>query len=119
MEACGHELIEHSEKQTVMRMPVEGNRQPLGLLHGGATIALCETAGSVAAQGVAGPDKWAVGLEVNATHHRSAREGYVTATATVLNASRNFVTCSVSVHDDGGKLISTVRLTCALIDRNR
>ncbi|MBV9870651.1 MAG: hotdog fold thioesterase, partial [Frankiaceae bacterium] len=78
----GIEFSEFSTERIVARMPVEGNRQPYGLLHGGASCVLAESMGSMGAALHAGPGKIVVGVDINATHHRSATEGYVTGVAT-------------------------------------
>ena len=100
----------------VATMPVEGNTQPYGLLHGGASVVLAETLGSIGAQLHAGPGRVAVGLDVNATHHRAARSGTVTGTATVLSAGRTLVSYDVVVTDEAGRRICTSRITCLLRD---
>lgn len=97
-------------------MPVAGNTQPYGLLHGGASAALAETLGSLAATAHAGPGRAAVGVELNATHHRSARAGTVTGTARALHRGRSLATYEVVVEDDAGRRLCTARLTCMLID---
>ena len=78
LERMGIEILELSATRTTGTMPVEGNTQPYGLLHGGASAALAETLASYAAQVHAGAGRAAVGIELNATHHRSARSGVVT-----------------------------------------
>lgn len=97
-------------------MPVEGNTQPYGLLHGGASAALAESLGSLAAAAHAGPGRAAVGIELNATHHRSARSGTVTATARALHRGRSLASYEVVVEDADGRRLCTARLTCMLID---
>ncbi|MBD7916990.1 hotdog fold thioesterase [Cellulomonas sp. Sa3CUA2] len=97
-------------------MPVAGNTQPYGLLHGGASAVLAETLGSLAAVAHAGPGRAAVGIELNATHHRSARTGVVTGTARALHLGRSLATYEVVVEDDDGRRLCTARLTCMLID---
>lgn len=98
------------------RMPVAGNTQPHGLLHGGASAALAETVGSIAAQAHAGPGRYAVGLELSITHHRSARSGTVSATAVAVHLGRTSATYLVEVTDDAERRISSARLTCLLLD---
>ncbi|QCB93487.1 PaaI family thioesterase [Cellulomonas shaoxiangyii] len=98
-------------------MPVAGNTQPYGLLHGGASAVLAETLGSLAAQAHAGPGRSAVGIELNASHHRSARSGTVTGRATALHRGRSLATYEVVVEDPDGRRVCTARLTCMLIDR--
>ena len=78
----GIEMLEVSPQRLVARMPVEGNTQPIGLLHGGANVVLAESLGSIGTQLHAGPDRKIVGVDINATHHKSATSGYVTAVAT-------------------------------------
>jgi uncharacterized protein (TIGR00369 family) len=84
----GIEIIEASEKRLVATMPVEGNTQPAGLLHGGASVVLAESLGSIGAQIHAGPTRRVVGIDINATHHRSARSGLVTAVATPISLGK-------------------------------
>ena len=93
-------------------MPVAGNTQPFGLLHGGATAALAETLGSYAAVAHAGPGRVAVGIELNATHHRSARSGTVTGTARALHLGRTLASYEIVVDDEEGRRLCTARLTC-------
>jgi uncharacterized protein (TIGR00369 family) len=95
---------------------VEGNQQPYGLLHGGASAALAETLGSVGAMLHAGPGRYAVGVDLNATHHRSATSGLVTGVATAVFRGRTAATYEIAVTDDQGKRITSCRLTCALRD---
>ena len=78
------EVTEGTPERLVARMPVEGNTQPYGLLHGGASVVLAETLGSLGSAMHAGPDRVAVGLDINATHHRAVRTGFVTGTATAI-----------------------------------
>jgi uncharacterized protein (TIGR00369 family) len=99
-------------------MPVEGNRQPFGLIHGGANAVLAETLGSMAAAVHAGPGRYPVGIELNATHHRSAASGYVYATATSLSLGRTLATHEIVIVDENGKLTCTARLTCFLRDQS-
>lgn len=115
VERLGIELLVAEPERVVARMPVAGNTQPHGLLHGGATAALAETVGSVAATIHAGAGRTAVGTELNATHHRSAREGYVTATATPLHLGRRTATFDVAVLDDDGRRVCTARLSCMIL----
>ena len=109
------ELLELAPDRAVGRIPVKGNTQPAGLLHGGASVVLAETLGSLAAQAHAGPDKKTVGIEVSATHHRAAREGYVTGTATAIHLGRSTASYEIVITDDAGKRICTARLTCMIL----
>jgi uncharacterized protein (TIGR00369 family) len=116
LERMGIELVELSADRAVGTMPVAGNTQPFGLLHGGASAVLAETLGSYAAQVHAGAGRIAVGIELNATHHRSARSGSVTGTATALHLGSKVVSYQVVVEDEDGRRLCTARLTCMLID---
>lgn len=110
-EKMGIELLELSAERAVATMPVEGNTQPLGVLHGGAHVVLGESLGSFAANVWAHPDKVAVGIEVNASHSRSATSGKVTAVCTAINLGRTLTTHEIVVSDENGRRLSTVRIT--------
>jgi uncharacterized protein (TIGR00369 family) len=112
----GIEFLEVSPERVVGRMPVEGNTQPYGLLHGGASAVLAETLGSVGAAVHAGAGRIAVGIEINATHHRSARSGWVTGVATRLHGGRTLATYDIEITDEQGRRVCTSRLTCMLRD---
>ena len=112
----GITITEATPERLVATMPVEGNTQPYGLLHGGASVVLAETLGSLGGQLYAGPDRIAVGVDINATHHRAARSGTVTGTATVLSAGRTLVSYDVVVTDESGRRLCTARITCLLRD---
>ncbi|MEU6997823.1 hotdog fold thioesterase [Nonomuraea sp. NPDC046570] len=116
-ERMGIEFVEASAERVVARMPVEGNTQPYGLLHGGASVVLAETLGSVGAAIHAGPERIAVGIEINATHHRSATSGHVTGVATRLHGGRTLASYEVKVTDEQGRLVCTSRITCILRDQ--
>src|SRR5690606_28109281 len=116
-ERMGMEFLEISAERTVARMPVRGNTQPYGLLHGGASAALAETVASVAAAMHAGADRIVVGVDLNATHHRGVREGHVTGVATPLSLGRSVASYEVVVSDDEGRRVCTARLTCLVRDR--
>lgn len=113
----GIELLEVGAERTVARMPVAGNTQPYGLLHGGASAVLAESIGSIASALHAGPDRIALGLELNCTHHKAMREGYVIGTATPLVRGRTVASYAISITDEGGAPVCTARLTCLLRDR--
>jgi 1,4-dihydroxy-2-naphthoyl-CoA hydrolase len=98
--------------RTVASMEVEGNTQPYGYLHGGASAALAETVGSLAAMAHAGRGKMAVGVDLNITHHRSVRSGTVTAIATAAHLGRTVATYDVAIVSADQKRIATARLTC-------
>lgn len=95
-------------------MPVSGNRQPVGLLHGGANAAFAETLGSLAAWLHAGPDQIIVGQELSCTHHRGASSGLVTGVCTPLHVGTNSATYEIVITDPLGRRTCTARLTCAL-----
>jgi 1,4-dihydroxy-2-naphthoyl-CoA hydrolase len=110
----GIELTEAAAQRVVATMPVAGNTQPYGLLHGGASCVLAETVGSVGAVLHAGPGARAVGIEINATHHRSARSGLVTAVATALHLGRTLATYQIAITDENGREVCTARLSCLI-----
>lgn len=113
----GIEITEVSPERVVGRMPVEGNRQPFGLLHGGASCVLAESLGSIGSTLHAQTfGRIAVGIEINATHHRSATEGHVTGVATPVHLGRTLATWDITITDDAGKKVCTSRLTCMLRD---
>ncbi|WP_460834286.1 PaaI family thioesterase [Nocardioides hungaricus] len=118
-ERLGVEIVEFSAERVVGTMPVEGNTQPYGLLHGGASVALAETLGSIGSAVHALPDRLPVGIEINATHHRSATSGTVTGTATAIHLARTTATYDVVITDDRGRRLCTSRITCALMPRER
>jgi uncharacterized protein (TIGR00369 family) len=117
-EKMGIELVELSAERAVATMPVEGNTQPLGVLHGGAHVVLGESLGSFAANVWAHPDKVAVGIEVNASHSRPVSSGTVTAVCTALSLGKTLATHEIVVSDDQGRRLSTVRITNYLRDKN-
>lgn len=110
----GIKLISASREKIVATMPVDGNTQPIGLLHGGASLVLAESLGSYGASLHAGAGKIAVGLDINATHHRSARAGLVTGVATPLSVGKTAVTYEVVISDESGQRICTSRITCLI-----
>ena len=113
----GMRLVEVSKERIVGTVPVAGNRQPYGLLHGGVNATLGETLGSVLAALNAGPTRAAMGLELSCTHHRAARDGLVTGVCTPLHIGRSVSTFETVITDDKGRRTCTVRLTCLLRDR--
>ncbi len=114
----GVELVEAGVERMVATMPVEGNQQPYGLLHGGASVALAETLGSMGAAAHAhASGKVAVGVDINATHHRSATTGRVTGVATPVHLGRSSTCHEVVITDERGKRVCTARITCALVSR--
>ncbi len=116
VERMGIVFTEAGTERVVATMPVEGNTQPYGLLHGGASVVLAETLGSIGSALHAGPDRVAVGIDINATHHRAARSGLVTGTATPLHLGSTMASWHVQVVDDQDRPVCTSRITCLLRD---
>ncbi|MCW2736544.1 hotdog fold thioesterase [Nocardioides sp.] len=114
-EKMGVELVEVSADRVVGTMPVEGNTQPFGLLHGGASVVLAETLGSIGSAIHAYPEKLAVGVDINATHHRAATTGIVTGVATAIHLGRTSTSYEIVITDERGKRVCTSRITCALV----
>jgi 1,4-dihydroxy-2-naphthoyl-CoA hydrolase len=113
----GIDFLELGADRSVAKMPVEGNTQVLGLLHGGAHVVLGESLGSISAAIHAGPGRYVVGIEINATHSRSITEGWVTGTCTALVLGRTLATHEIVMTDDQGRRLSTVRMTNMLRDQ--
>ena len=118
-EKMGVELVEVSRERVVATMPVEGNTQPYGLLHGGASVVLAETLGSIGSALHAYPQRISVGTDINATHHRSATSGTVTGVATPIHLGRTMASFEVVITDDRGRRVCTSRITCALLPADR
>ncbi|MFB9674443.1 PaaI family thioesterase [Streptosporangium vulgare] len=110
------QITEATAERVVGTMPVEGNIQPYGLLHGGASCVLAETLGSTGAAIHAGPGRIAMGVEINATHHRAATSGLVTGVATRIHGGRTLATYDIEIVDEQGRRVCTSRLTCMLRD---
>ncbi|RZT64146.1 uncharacterized protein (TIGR00369 family) [Microcella alkaliphila] len=113
----GIEFLELSAEKSVATMPVDGNTQVIGLLHGGAHVVLGESLGSISSAIHAGPGRYAVGIEINATHSRSVTSGVVTGTCTALVLGRTLATHEIVIRDEEGRRLSTVRMTNMLRDR--
>lgn len=113
----GIRIIEESVEKVVATMPVEGNRQSFGLLHGGASLAVGEAVGSWAAVKHASTmGKSAVGVDVSATHHKGAREGLITITATPISLGRRMTSHQVVITNEAGERLCTLRITNLVID---
>ncbi|MDX2340909.1 hotdog fold thioesterase [Micrococcus sp. 2A] len=110
-------FTELTAERAVATMPVAGNEQPVGLLHGGAHLVLAETLGSVAAKVAAGRDHNVVGIEIGATHHAAARAGTVTGTATAVHVGRTLITHEVVMTGEDGRRLSTARITNLVLAR--
>jgi 1,4-dihydroxy-2-naphthoyl-CoA hydrolase len=113
-EKMGIEFLEATPERVVGRMPVAGNTQPFGLLHGGASLVLAETLGSIGAVLHAGEGRIAVGVDINATHHRAARSGFVTGIATALSLGNTLAAYDVVITDEEGHRVCTSRITCLI-----
>jgi len=115
----GITFVEASVDRLVATMPVAGNHQLYGMLHGGASVTLAESLGSIGAALHAGDGHIAVGVDINATHHRAVRSGLVTGVATPLALGRSTATYEVVITDETGQRVCTSRITCALRGRRR
>jgi 1,4-dihydroxy-2-naphthoyl-CoA hydrolase len=115
----GVRITDWNPDRFVATMPVEGNQQPFGLLHGGATCTLVETIGSMAAAVSAGPEKQVVGIELNASYLRAATSGEVTAVCTPVRRGRTLSTFQIDITDDQGRQTATARLTCMALNAKR
>ena len=113
-ERLGITILSATPDRCVGTLPVEGNTQPYGLLHGGASCVLAESLASIAATLYAQPDRVAVGVDVNATHHRGVRSGVVTGVATPIHRGQATATYEVVITDDEERRVCTARLTCYL-----
>ena len=111
----GIEIIEASPARLVGTMPVEGNTQPIGLLHGGANVVLAESLGSIGTQLHAGADRKIVGIDINATHHKSATTGVVTAVATAISLGKTICSYQVEITNDKGERTCSARITCLIL----
>jgi uncharacterized protein (TIGR00369 family) len=111
----GIEITEASPQRLVGTMPVVGNRQPMGLLHGGANVVLAESLGSVGSLIHAGPGRKVVGIEINATHHKSATEGIVTGVATAITLGKTLCVWEIVITNEAGERTCTARITCFIL----
>lgn len=114
-EKMGIEVIEASPQRLVATMPVEGNTQPVGLLHGGASVVLAESLGSIGTQLHAGIDRRIVGVDINATHHKSATSGIVTGVATALSLGKTLCVYDIVITNEAGERTCTSRITCMIL----
>ena len=111
----GIEIVEASPQRLVGTMPVVGNRQPMGLLHGGANVVLAESLGSVGSLIHAGPGRKVVGIDINATHHKSATEGIVTGVATAITLGKTLCVWDIVITNEAGERTCTARITCLIL----
>ncbi len=118
-EILGIEFVEIGEDYLVARMPVDSRtKQPLGLLHGGASMALSETVGSVAGALMLDPtDQYLVGLEINGNHLRSARDGFVYGTARPFHCGKTTHVWEVKITNENGELVCISRITLAVLKK--
>ncbi|KYG74244.1 thioesterase [Roseivirga spongicola] len=119
VEHLGIEMIELGKDYLVAKMPVDHRtHQPLGMLHGGASVVLAETLGSVAATLTVDPEKqYCVGLDINANHIKSAREGYVFGKTTPIHVGKKTQVWEIKITNDEDQLICISRITMAVLDR--
>jgi uncharacterized protein (TIGR00369 family) len=116
LDLMGIVFSEATPERVVATMPVKGNVQPYGLLHGGASCVLAESLGSIgSALHAAAYGKVAVGVDINATHHRAVREGVVTGVATPIYLGRTTTSYEIVITDERDKRVCTARITCQLI----
>ncbi|MGA5193274.1 hotdog fold thioesterase [Streptomyces exfoliatus] len=113
----GIEIVSWDPKRLIGTMPVEGNQQPFGWLHGGANAVLAETLGSVAASLHAATKGTVAGLELSCTHHRPARSGLVTGVCTPLHLGSRVATYEIAISDEQGHLTCSAKLTCVINSR--
>jgi uncharacterized protein (TIGR00369 family) len=110
----GIQITDWDPERLVGTMPVAGNKQPYGLLHGGASCVLAETLGSIAAALNAGDDRVALGVDISATHHRAVRDGLVTGVCTPLHRGGSVATYEIVLNDEQDRRVCTARLTCVI-----
>ena len=114
-EKMGIQVIEATPQRLVGTMPVEGNTQPVGLLHGGASVVLAESLGSIGTQLHAGIDRRIVGVDINASHHKSATSGIVTGVATAISLGKTLCVYDVVITNEAGERTCTSRITCMIL----
>ena len=111
----GIEITEASLTRLVATMPVAGNTQPMGILHGGASVVLAETLGSIGTQLNAGENRRIVGVDINATHHKAIAKGVVTAVATAISIGKTLCCWEIIITNEEGARICTARITCLIL----
>lgn len=117
-EKLGIEILELTAERAVATMPVVGNRQVTGIMHGGAYCVLAETLGSLAANAHAGSGRIAMGIDINATHTRAVSEGVVTGVCTAIHLGSTLAVHEIAISDEQGRRLSTARITNLLRKRN-
>lgn len=108
-------ITEAAEGRIVGTMPVDGNTQPMGLLHGGANVVLAESLGSIGTSLHAGPTRKIVGVDINATHHKSATTGLVTGVATAISLGKTLCSWEIIITNEEGQRTCTARITCLIL----
>ena len=111
----GIKILEAEQGRLVGTMPVEGNTQPMGLLHGGANVVLAESLGSIGTSLHAGPNRKIVGVDINATHHKSATSGLVTGVATAISLGKTLCSWEIVITNEAGERTCTARITCLIL----
>mgnify|MGYP000630618745 FL=1 len=111
----GIKILEAEPGRIVGTMPVEGNTQPMGLLHGGANVVLAESLGSIGTSLHAGPNRKIVGVDINATHHKSATTGLVTGIATAISLGKTLCSWEIVITNEAGERTCTARITCLIL----
>jgi uncharacterized protein (TIGR00369 family) len=111
----GIEVIEASLTRLVATMPVDGNTQPMGILHGGASVVLAESLGSIGTQLHAGENRMIVGIDINATHHKAASSGVVTGVATAASIGKTLCCWDIVITNENGQRTCTARITCMIL----
>ena len=111
----GIKILEAEQGRIVGTMPVEGNTQPMGLLHGGASVVLAESLGSIGTSLHAGPNRKIVGVDINATHHKSATSGLVTGVATAISLGKTLCSWEIVITNEAGERTCTARITCLIL----
>jgi uncharacterized protein (TIGR00369 family) len=111
----GIKILEAQPGRLVGTMPVEGNTQPMGLLHGGANVVLAESLGSIGTSLHAGPHRKIVGVDINATHHKSATTGIVTGVATAISLGKTLCSWEIVITNEAGERTCTARITCLIL----
>ena len=111
----GIKILEAEQGRIVGTMPVEGNTQPMGLLHGGANVVLAESLGSIGTSLHVGPHRKIVGVDINATHHKSATTGLVTGVATAISLGKTLCSWEIVITNEAGERTCTARITCLIL----
>jgi uncharacterized protein (TIGR00369 family) len=111
----GIKILEAEQGRLVGTMPVVGNTQPMGLLHGGANVVLAESLGSIGTSLHAGPNRKIVGVDINATHHKSATAGLVTGVATAISLGKTLCSWEIVITNEAGERTCTARITCLIL----